>query len=445
MPSLKASTQGLVLIRHARKIKLWAIEDAQWLISASQALEPETSWENTTYTDKRIFAAGISLSTWKRFLRGEAISAKVFQAFCQVLQLDWQAISALPTETGPTLENQPPHIEQDPPLDSFVYIERLPHDRICYEALLRPSSLLRIKAPRLMGKTSLVLHLLRQVAKQGYRTIHLNLHLANQTDFRSLSAFLQWFCASVTQQLQMPNRLSQYWDEEFSTNKISCTEYFEKYLLPSASQPLVLSLDEVDRIFVYPELAADFLSLLRAWYEKTKTLKVWQQLRLIIVYATEVYIPLNLHESPFNVGQLIELNEFTAEQITSLGQQYGLDWTESQTRQLMAIVGGHPEWISKALRSLKTQEVSFDELLKTATESGLYRGELRHLWRMVHQRAELLEAVKTVMQATQAVRLPTDLSYQLHSLGIIQLQGNLATPRCALYQQYFCDRLSELQ
>jgi serine/threonine-protein kinase len=77
----------------------------------------------------------------------------------------------------------------------------------------------------------------------------------------------------------------------------------------------VLSLDEVDRLFAYPELAADFLSLLRAWYEKTKTLRIWQQLRLTIVYATEVYIPLNLHESPFNVGQLIELSEFTPEQI----------------------------------------------------------------------------------------------------------------------------------
>jgi hypothetical protein len=61
------------------------------------------------------------------------------------------------------------------------------------------------------------------------------------------------------------------------------TAYFEKYLLPSKPQPLVLSLDEVIAYFAHPDACADYLSMLRAWYEKTKTLKVWQQLRLIIV------------------------------------------------------------------------------------------------------------------------------------------------------------------
>jgi hypothetical protein len=103
----------------------------------------------------------------------------------------------------------------------------------------------------------------------------------------------------------------------------------------------------------------------------------------------------------------------------------------------MAIVGGHPEWISKALRSLKTQEMSFDDLLQSAAhQSGVYRGDLRHLWRMVRQRTDLLEAMETVMQANQPIRLSTDLSYQLHSLGLIKLQGNLAVPRCELYRQY---------
>ena len=397
---------------------------------------------------------GIALSTLSNYLNGHPVDYVNFTEISGCLGLDWQAISAeltteevvdLPTKGELTSDLKPTLIESDTLSDTFIYVERPPIERLCYEALMRPSTLLRIKAPRLMGKTSLVLHLLRQAAKQGYRTIHLNFHLANQADFQSLSAFLQWFCASVTQQLQMPNRLAQYWEEEFSTNKVSCTEYFEKYLLPSEPQPLVLSLDEVDRLFAHPELAADFLSLLRAWYEKTKTLKVWQQLRLIIVYATEVYIPLNLHESPFNVGQLIELSEFTPQQIASLAQQYQLDWTELQTQQLMAIVGGHPEWIGKALRSLKSEEMSFDDLLQTAaTQSGVYRSELRHLWRIVNQREDLLEGVKTVMQSVDPVRLSTDLSYQLHSLGLIRLHGNLAIPRCALYQEYFCDRLSEL-
>jgi WD40 repeat protein len=104
MPSRKASSQGLKQIQHCRKAMGWAIEDRQWLVAASQILEPVKNWESQAFADKNIFASGVSLSTWKRFLRGERINAKVFQAFCQVLELDWQTIS---DDIGPPTEQSP--------------------------------------------------------------------------------------------------------------------------------------------------------------------------------------------------------------------------------------------------------------------------------------------------------------------------------------------------
>lgn len=92
MPSLRASVAGLEQIKQTRKAKHWAIEDKQWLIVASQILDSTTDWASSDYASKQIFAPGISLSTWKRFLRGEAVQARVFKAFCQVLNLDWQRV-----------------------------------------------------------------------------------------------------------------------------------------------------------------------------------------------------------------------------------------------------------------------------------------------------------------------------------------------------------------
>lgn len=93
MPSLKASHQGLERIKQARKAKNWTIEDGRWLVAASQVLNPEIDWASEQYTSKQIFAAGISLSTWKRFLQGKPIQAEVFKAFCQVLEADWKMLA----------------------------------------------------------------------------------------------------------------------------------------------------------------------------------------------------------------------------------------------------------------------------------------------------------------------------------------------------------------
>ncbi|MBW4489833.1 MAG: hypothetical protein KME12_18780 [Trichocoleus desertorum ATA4-8-CV12] len=92
MPSLKVSSQELNRIKQLRKARHWAIEDRQWLIVASQILDPSTDWGSEAYAGQQIFAPGVSLSTWKRFLRGEAINAKIFKVFCQVLELPWQSV-----------------------------------------------------------------------------------------------------------------------------------------------------------------------------------------------------------------------------------------------------------------------------------------------------------------------------------------------------------------
>ncbi|WP_199299220.1 NB-ARC domain-containing protein [Trichocoleus desertorum] len=78
----------------------WAIEDRQWLIAASQTLDSATDWGSEAYAGQQIFAPGVSLSTWKRFLRGEAINAKIFKVFCQVLELPWQSVVELEEAAG---------------------------------------------------------------------------------------------------------------------------------------------------------------------------------------------------------------------------------------------------------------------------------------------------------------------------------------------------------
>ncbi|HEY9604842.1 MAG TPA: AAA-like domain-containing protein, partial [Allocoleopsis sp.] len=356
---------------------------------------------------------GISLATVSNFLNGRPVDYLNFIEICRALSQDFQEIDSIENNgnsvsTNGDVEteqiiNAPCHDEEE----TFIYRERPPIESSWYETILQPGSLIRIKAPSLMGKTSLMARLLTQVAKQNYRTVPLNLHLADKTDFANLDQFLKWFCVSVGQILGLPNQLADYWDERFSTSKVNCTDYFEQYLLANASSPLVLCLDEVDRVFSYREVASDFFGLLRAWHEQGKIRNIWKKLRLIVAHSTEVYVPLNINESPFNVGLPIELPEFTPEQVRDLAHRHGLNWTDTQVQQLMDMVGGHPYLVEQAISQLKVRSnLSLAQLLETsATEAGIYGNHLRRYWFLIQQHPELLEALDKLVTATSSVRL----------------------------------------
>jgi class 3 adenylate cyclase len=326
-------------------------------------------------------------------------------------------------------------------LASTFYVERPPIEVRCQEAILQPGALLRIKAPRQMGKTSLMTRVLHYAQKQSYHTVPLSLQLADDRALRDLDHFLKWFCASVGRRLNFPNRLADYWDDIFGS-KDNCTAYFEDYLLPQLDQPLVIGLDEVDFVFQYPEIAADFFVLLRAWHEDAKSRDIWQLLRLVVVYTTEVYMPLDINQSPFNVGTPVALPEFTAEQIYTVAKRHGLAWDMDDVGQLMALVGGHPYLVRLALYHVARRDITLAGLLQAGgTEAGLYGDHLRrHLWNL-EQHPDLLRAMAAVVEAEEPVRLDPTQAFKLHSIGLVHLEGNDVVPRCPLYRHYLRDRL----
>lgn len=333
-------------------------------------------------------------------------------------------------------------------LASAFYVERVPYEALCYKEILQPGALIRIKAPRQMGKTSLMARILYQAKEQGYRTVPLSFQHADAAVFKNLNELLKWFCATITRKLRLPHQVSEYWTDTYGS-KITCTAYFEDCLLSQTAQPLVLGLDEVDRVFQYPTIADDFFGLLRAWYEEAcygaSDSDLWEKLRLVVVHSTEVYIPLDVNQSPFNVGLPIELAELTLEQVWNLAQRHGLNWQLSQVEQLMQIVGGHPYLVRVAFYHIAQQHLTLQQLIEIApTEAGIYGDHLRrHLWNL-QQHAELATAFSNVVTANAPVELKSVLAFKLHSLGLVQLQGNEVTPRFELYRHYFRDRLKSI-
>ena len=218
------------------------------------------------------------------------------------------------------------------PLDSPFYVERSGCEARVYKEIQQPGALIRIKAPKEMGKTSLLLRILDYSHHLGYRTVSLNLEQIDRAILSDLNRFLRWLCANVSYQLQLEAKLDRYWNEDMGS-KVSCTFYFRGYLLSSINSPIVLVLDEVNQIFEHPEVAKDFLPLLRSWYEEAKKSTIWEKLRFVVAHCTEIYVPLHLNQSPFNVGLPVQLTDFTLKQIQQLAERYELNWKSGKRSQ----------------------------------------------------------------------------------------------------------------
>ncbi|MDZ8107803.1 MAG: AAA-like domain-containing protein [Nostoc sp. DedQUE12a] len=333
------------------------------------------------------------------------------------------------------------------PLNSFFYIERPPIEERAYTEINKPGSLIRIKAPSKMGKTSLMHRILAHAKQTGVHTVQIGLQRADSQVFTSLEKFLRWFCANVSRQLNLEIRLDDYWDEDIGS-KVSCTLYLQEYLLEKIDAPVVLALDEVNRIFEYPEISRDFLPLLRSWYEDASELDIWQKLRLVVVHATEAYIPLDINQSPFNVGLPIKLPEFSLEQMQELTVRHGLDWAKGEKgleklAPLLAMIGGHPYLVRLALYNLGNQTVSLEQLLQEApTIAGIYSNYLRHHLANLQEHPELATALKRVVTSPTSVQLEAIAAYKLESMGLVKLEGNQAMSSCELYQLYFREQLA---
>ena len=326
------------------------------------------------------------------------------------------------------------------PIDSRFYVERPPIEASAYAEIEKPGGLVRIKAARKMGKSSLMLRIVHQATAKGYHTVTVDFQQADSEIFVSLDKFLRWFSANVASQLNLEPNLDDYWDEDMGS-KTSCSVYLKGYLLAQINRPLVLVLNEVNRVFEHPNIAQDFLPLLRFWHEQGKQDKTWQQLRLVVVHSTEIYISLNINQSPFNVGLPLKLPEFTPEQVEDFARRHGLNWSESAIAQLMNTIGGHPYLVHLAFYRICSQQMTLEELLQgAATQTGIYSDHLRSHLATLQEQPELAQAFKKVARSETGICLEPILAYQLESMGLVKLDGNTCTTSCELYRLYFKDK-----
>lgn len=414
-------------------------------------------WEGKTYAEiaeiynyEHSYIRDVGFRLWQ--MLSEALGQKVSKSNIKAVVGRRARTQMPPIVAPPTLALPSPVDLEFPngpvPLNSRLYIERPPVEAKTFAEVLKPGSLIRLKGPRQMGKTSLLRRILQHAKGHDIQVLTLSLHRADQAVFENLDRFLRWFCANISYQLGIPAQLNEYWNIDVGS-KVSCTIYLEEYLLPKLQSPVVIALDEVNELFQFAPISAEFLPLLRSWYEDAKEIEIWQRVRWILSHATDIYVPLQLQQSPFNVGLAIALPEFSLMQIQDLAQRHGLsEFTGDQGIQrlvpLLDVISCRPGLVRLALYYLSQGLTDVNQLMAEAhTQSGIYSDHLRHLLAAIYPYADLKSALMEIIQSDTPIELSPMTAYRLESIGLIKLEGNLATISCGLYQKFFAHYLNE--
>ncbi|MGA9378300.1 MAG: AAA-like domain-containing protein [Phormidium sp.] len=351
------------------------------------------------------------------------------------------------------------------------YIKRGIEEQVC-QALKKEGASLRIKGLKHTGKTYLLGQLIIPQAKLlGYLTASLSLlDIASHSDLNNEDRFLELFCNSIKEQLELelkfsledshqqanPNDHPKAEVEEILVNldKLSYTsmpvtgnkkviDYITKILQSIKKRTLLLALDDVDYIFQYSNVANTLGQILLSIQTKPNRgqafSEIFKKLRLVILHSTEEYAKLSKNFSPFDgVGIPFSMNDFDFEQAKQFLQNYQLKWSDSEIKKLRDLVGGHPYLIDMAFQECEFNNKTPNDLLNTACqESGIYGNLLRKYLKTLDEKPSLRKKFQQVIVSDDPIELDPASSFQLQSMGIIKLEGDHSSPRCELYRKYF--------
>jgi hypothetical protein len=323
------------------------------------------------------------------------------------------------------------------PQSAFYVVRR--SDEIALETIGRQGVTITMKGPRQMGKSSLLLRTMAAATTGGKRVAFLDFQLFERAALAHADRFFRQFCALLTHKLKMEERVEEYWSLDLG-NSQCCTLYVSDYLLQESSRPLVLAMDEVESIFD-TDFRSDFFSMLRSWHNSRAFEPIWKQIDLMLVTSTEPYQLIeNLNQSPFNVGEVIDLADFTPEQVADLNRRHSAPFAPHEEQRLLALLGGHPYLVRRALYLVASRRLTAVDLFATATaDRGPFGDHLRyHLFRL-HDKPALVEGL---LQAIHQGACPDErVFFRLRGAGLVRREGGAVLPRCQLYADYFRERL----
>lgn len=317
--------------------------------------------------------------------------------------------------------------------------------------LCQQGAFVYILTPRQMGKSSLMVRTAAQVSQVGHRAAMIDL-----TQLGVQVTAEQWylgFLAIIEEQLELATDVVQWWQARSHLGLTQrMTQFFKEVLLAEVAEPVVIFVDEIDSTLSL-DFTDDFFAAIRYLYVARAQEPVFQRLSFVLIgVATPADLIRDPKRTPFNIGQRIDLTDFTLAEARPLIAGLGLPApaAEQVLGWLLEWTGGHPyltQRLCGALVERQQEAWTKPEVNRLVAETFLgtmsrQDNNLQFVRDMLTRRAPDVEAVLTTYrEAWRSKRVEDEeqslIKSHLKLSGVVKREDTRLIVRNPIYRRVF--------
>jgi hypothetical protein len=322
-------------------------------------------------------------------------------------------------------------------VDSRFYIRRAADEEVLKE-VARARGLVTVLGPHQTGKTSLIVQTYANVSQveARLRPVFVDFRAFHNRDLRSLETIWCAIAVKMQEQLALDGWTGEKWVKKANFDP-NFSKFLDGFVFAKDSTPVLLCLDEVDRVFTSP-LKSDFFSSVRAFYSRGAYDHAFKKMRWLLSTSSEPsFFIEDLNQSPFNIGWRVNLNTFTAEETAEFAGRHGVVADTPVIGRIQEYTGGRPFLVHLLLYHMVLNPKNLEQFFDGQNAGGgIFLDHLNHYLKQFQKEPDMRKAMKRVLagEGCDDVRM----AGRLEAAGLaIRDPALKLVCHCRLYKDFF--------
>ena len=331
-----------------------------------------------------------------------------------------------------------------------IYIRRQADEKLL--ELCKQGKFSYVLTSRQIGKSSLMINTASDLKKADIKSVIIDL-----TKIGTNLSIEQWYLGlllEIEEQLDLDTDVDEWWEANDNVGFTQrLTNFFQHVLLEEIASPVVVFVDEIDTTLSL-DFTDDFFAAIRYLYVARAQNAKFERLSFVLIgVATPGDLIRDSKRTPFNVGQRLDLADFTVEEAMPLAEGLGIarQLAQELLKWVVSWTGGHP-YLTQRLCSIVSEEnkESWSSAVLEQVVSSNFLGamskqdsNLQFVRDMLTKHSPNQERVLTVYREIHLGKHAvvdeeqSNIKSHLKLSGVVRRSGDALVIRNRIYQEVF--------